>query len=203
MNKTIIFDLGGVYFTDGTRAAIDAIAAEYSIGREAVEAVLNGDLGKQYRAGALSAGQFWQRAKTSWKIQASSDELARLWNSSYQPDDGTVRLVERLKNGGHELLYLSDNTAARVAYLDQKYSFLQKFDDGVFSHLVRRKKPDPKIYELVLAKALNPAAACVYIDDKPDYLLPAKELGMQVIAFKNAVQLEADLKQLALLPDSL
>jgi hypothetical protein len=52
----------------------------------------------------------------------------------------------------------------------------------------------------VLAKALNPAAAYVYIDDKPEYLEPAKQLGMAVIAFKNAEQLETDLVKLALLP---
>ena len=135
MCKTVIFDLGGVYFTNGTRVAIDAIAAEYNIGKKAVADILNGTAGDQYRVGKLSAGQFWLQAKTSWNIDASSDELSLLWNSSYRPDDGTVSLVERLKNGGFELLYLSDNTAERVAYLDQKYSFLQKFDDGIFSHV--------------------------------------------------------------------
>ena len=83
----------------------------------------------------------------------------------------------------------------------EKDRFLKNFDDGVFSHQVRLKKPDPGIYQLVLAKAVNPAAACVYIDDKPEYLEPAKILGMQGIAFKNDSQLEADLKQLGLLPD--
>ena len=58
------------------------------------------------------------------------------------------------------------------------------------------------IYELVLAKALNPAAACVYIDDKPEYLEPAKKMGMEVIAFKNAEQLESRLKELGLLDQS-
>jgi len=199
MHRTVIFDLGGVYFTNGTLAAIDAIAAEYSIASDAVEDVLNGESGKQYRAGKLSAGQFWQRAKTSWNIDALSDELAHLWNSSYRPDAGTVTLVERLKNTGHELLYLSDNIAERVAYLDQKYSFLQKFDGGIFSHMVNCKKPDPMIYQLLLAKASQPAAACVYIDDKPEYLVPAKKLGMEVIAFTDFTQLEKRLKELALL----
>jgi len=199
MCKTVIFDLGGVYFTNGTRAAIDAIAAEYNIGKKAVADILNGTAGDQYRVGKLSAGQFWLQAKTSWNIDASSDELSLLWNSSYRPDDGTVGLVERLKNAGHELLYLSDNTAERVAYLDQKYNFPAKFDDGIFSYVVKCKKPDPAIYQLLLKKASHPAAACVYIDDKPDYLVPAKRLGMEVIGFKNAGQLEADLKELALL----
>ncbi len=143
MRRTVIFDLGGVYFGDGTRIAIDAIAAKYKIGRHAVADILNGESGKEYRIGKISAGQFWQQAITQWNIQASSEALSRLWCSSYQADEGTVRLVDRLKNAGHELLYLSDNTRERVAYLDARYSFLQKFDDGIFSHLVKLKKPDP------------------------------------------------------------
>jgi len=41
-----------------------------------VEDILNGDPGKQYRVGALSAGQFWQMAKTSWNIQESTEALS-------------------------------------------------------------------------------------------------------------------------------
>lgn len=201
MFRTVIFDLGGVYFGDGTRIAVDIISAEYKIERDAVEAIINGESGKEYRIGKISAEQFWQRAKISWNIQASSETLSRLWCSSYQPNEGVVRLADRLRNAGYELLYLSDNTPERVAHLDERYSFLQKFDDGIFSHVVKHKKPDPIIYQLVLAKASHPANECVYIDDKPDYLGPAKNLGMEVIVFKSASQLETRLKELALLPD--
>jgi HAD superfamily hydrolase (TIGR01509 family) len=75
------------------------------------------------------------------------------------------------------------------------------FCDGIFSHLVKRRKPDPAIYQLILAKASHAAAACIYIDDKPDFLKPAQDLGMTVIAFKNSSQLENELKALSLLPD--
>ncbi len=68
--------------------------------------------------------------------------------------------------------------------------------------MVKCKKPDPMIYQLLLAKASHPANECVYIDDKPEYLVPPKSLGMQVIAFKNASQLETRLKGLLLLPDA-
>ena len=200
--RTVIFDLGGVYFGDGTRIAIETISADYQIEQDVVEAVLNGKPGKQYRIGKISAEPFWQRAKTFWKIVVLSEKLSRIWCSSYQPNEGVVRLVERLKNAGYELLYLSDNTRERVAYLDEKYSFLQKFDGGIFSYEVKRKKPDPIIYQLVLNRASHPASACVYIDDKPEYLGPAKSLGMQVIAFKSASQLETRLKELLLLPDA-
>jgi len=201
MRRTVIFDLGGVYFSDGTRRAIDTIAAGYGVERQAVAGFLNGEAGASYRTGRITADQFWQQAITLWNMQALPEALSTTWCESYQPNRGTVRLVKQLRAADHQILYLSDNTKERVAYLEEKYAFLKNFDDGVFSHLVRLKKPDPMIYELVLAKAFNPAASCVYIDDKPDYLLPAGDLGMQVIAFKNALQLEADLKQLALLPN--
>jgi len=201
MHTTVIFDLGGVYFSDGTRITIDTIATKYKLDRRAVEEILTGDAGNNYRLGMISAEQFWQRAKTFWNIQCSSEELSRLWCASYQPNDGTVRLVEQLKIAGHELLYLSDNTPERVAYLDKKYSFLQKFDGGIFSHVVHRRKPNLIVYKLLLERAIHPAAMCIYIDDKPEYLEPAKRLGMQVIAFQDASQLETRLKELALLPD--
>ena len=199
MNRTVIFDIGGVYFSDGTRIAIDAIAAKYDIKRDVVAGFINGEPGRQYRIGAISAEQFWRQAIRQWDVQSSAETLALIWNSSYQLDEGTVRLVDRLKGAGHELLYLSDNTAEKVAYLDAKYAFVQKFDDGIFSHLARCRKPNPEIYQLVMAKASHPADACIFIDDKPANLAPAKKLGMQTIAFKNSAHLESCLIKLALL----
>ncbi len=199
MKSTVIFDLGGVYFSDGTRRAIDKIAAGYGINRQAVAEFLNGEAGTSYRTGRITVDQFWQQATALWNIQALPEMLSTIWCESYQPNRGTVRLVKQLRAADHQLLYLSDNTQERVAFLEDKYGFLKNFDDGIFSHRARLRKPDPRIYERVLEKALNSAAACVYIDDKPEYLKPAKQLGMQVIAFKSASQLEAGLKDLALL----
>ena len=199
MSRTVIFDIGGVYFNDGTRIAIDAIAAKYGIRQDAVVGYLNGEPGREYRIGRISGEQFWQQAIRQWDIRSSAEVLSQLWCSSYQLDEGTVRLVERLKNAGHELLYLSDNTAEKVAYLDAKFAFVQKFDDGIFSHLVNCRKPEHRIYELLLAKASHPAEACIFIDDKPANLEPAKKLGMQTIAFKNSSHLESCLKDLELL----
>ena len=160
MKSTLIFDLGGVYFNDGTRLAIDIIAARYGIDRQAVTGVLNGAAGAGYRTGRITVDQFWQQAAALWHIQASPQELSTLWCESYQPNRGTVRLVERLKAAGHQILYLSDNTKERADYLEKKYGFLKVFDDGIFSHIVKRKKPDPVIYQLLLEKASHPAAAC-------------------------------------------
>jgi putative hydrolase of the HAD superfamily len=201
MSKTVIFDIGGVYFCDGTQIAIGSIASRYKIKPEMVANILNGDAGGKYRTGMITAEEFWNQAGRHWNLASTPEELSAIWHQSYQPDDGTVRLIERLKKADHQLLYFSNNTGEKVAYLDKKYRFLDKFDDGIFSHLVKRRKPDPVIYQLILAKASHAADACIYIDDKPHFLKPAQDLGMTVIAFKNSSQLEDELKALSLFPE--
>ena len=70
MIKTVICDLGGVYFTDGSSTAIEQIAATYQIPEENVRSVLMGDLGTEYRTGEITADQFWDRARAYWGLAA-------------------------------------------------------------------------------------------------------------------------------------
>ena len=187
-----------MYFTDGTHTAIARLASRYHLTAQQVDQCLNGALGRDYRLGRLSGEEFWRQARAQWHVEASPDELATIWYSSYQPITGTVELAEKLCGLGHELLFLSDNTPERARYLNGRYGFLAKFKDGVFSHVVGHVKPDPALYELVLAKASHPAAECVYIDNKAELLEPARALGMSVITFENPSQLEHALEELGL-----
>ncbi len=198
MIKTVICDLGGVYFTDGSARAIERISQAYDLATDRVSDVLMGDLGSRYRFGEISVAEFWDGAIQSWGLQISADEIAPIWLRAYEPIEGTVALIERLRAAGYEMLFLSDNVQDRVDYLEHTYGFLHRFKDGVFSHVVGLRKPDPKIYELTLAKTLTPPAGCVYVDDKPRMLEPARMLGMSVVAFENPDQLKRDLQRLGL-----
>ena len=198
MIKTVISDLGGVYFTDGSARAIERIGATHDIHADKVREVLMGDLGSRYRIGEISAAEFWDRAKESWDLQISTDEIASVWLRAYEPIDGTVAIVDRLRAAGYEMLFLSNNVQERIDYLESAYGFLHRFEDGVLSHRVGLKKPDPKIYQLVLEKASCPAAQCVFVDDKPPMLEPAERIGMSVVAFESPDQLERQLRALGL-----
>ena len=198
MIKTVISDLGGVYFTDGSARAIERIGAAYDIPVDRVRDVLMGDLGNRYRIGEISAAQFWDRAKESWDLQLSTDEIASVWLRAYEPIEGTVALVDRLRAAGYKNLFLSNNVQERIDYLESTYGFLHRFEDGVLSHKVGLKKPDPRIYRIVLEKASCPAAQCVFVDDKPPMLEPAEQIGMSVVAFESPDQLERELRTLGL-----
>ena len=63
MIKTIIFDLGGVYFTDGTSKAIKIISEKFGLNREIVSDVFKGEIGTKYRKSEISHEEFWKLAK--------------------------------------------------------------------------------------------------------------------------------------------
>lgn len=194
--KTIILDLGGVYFTDGTKESIEIISSRYRIEREKVQKVLHGELGALYRRGDIGGNVFWAKAKLFWGINVHSDLLSEIWLQSYKVFEGTETAIKQLYHTGYELLYLSDNVRERVQYLSEKYDFLKWFSAGVFSYEVRTRKPDMVMYQAVLAKSTSFAENCVYIDDCYELLEPAKQLGMHIIHFKNPIQLVDDLKKL-------
>jgi len=194
--KTVIFDLGGVYFTDGTKRAIDIISQRWNLDQSKVADVFKGKIGTAYRESQISHDEFWRQAKETLGIDAPMEELAEIWLNGYVPIEGTVEIIKELKEKGYEILYLSDNVQERIDYIEEKYHFLQYFKSGVFSHIAGVRKPNPKIYQLALEESSNPAENCVYIDDKPNLLEEADKLGMATIAFVNAVETRKKLIEL-------
>ena len=194
--KTVIFDLGGVYFTDGTKRAIDIISQRWNLDPAIVADVFKGKIGTAYRESQITHEEFWKQAKETLGIDAPMQELAEIWLNGYVPIEGTVDIIKELKENGYEILYLSDNVQERIDYIEEKYHFLQYFKSGVFSHIVGVRKPNPKIYQYALDESSNPAENCVYIDDKPNLLEEAQKLGMETIAFVNPEETRNKLRAL-------
>lgn len=196
MIKTIIFDLGGVYFTDGTKKAIVKISKKYNVSRKKVREALKGKLGAKYRVGRMTLEDFWRTSKRIMGLDADTEELQQLWVEQYKPISGTVKIIDSLKRKKkYELLFLSDNAQERVDYLDDKYHFLSRFKDGVFSHVIGVKKPHKKIYKACLERTMSRPDECLFIDDKPENVAAAKKLGMNVIHFESPAKLKARLKE--------
>ncbi len=107
MIKSAIFDLGGVYFTDGTKIAMKAISEKYNLSFESVQEILKtgSDLSNLYRKGEITFNEFWKKVKNVMKIDADNNELNKLWLESYKPIPGTVDIIKRLKGKGIKLYY--------------------------------------------------------------------------------------------------
>lgn len=194
MIKVIIFDLGGVLFTNGTKQFIEMVSQGYGVEKEKIKEVMDGELGSLYREAKITRDEFWQKVIAALGIQANSDELEKAWIHGYELIEGTKDLVQELAKK-YKVYFLSDNVKERIDYISKRYNFLDWFEGGVFSHEVGIRKPNPQIYKLVLEKAQVNADEAVFIDDKPSLLIPAKEIGMLTFAFESPEKLREDMNE--------
>lgn len=204
---TLIFDFGGVVFRWNPAQLLARVLPERI--RSAAEAEhwkglffqsYTGDWGA-FDQGLIDVPELCQRiaqrtgiseAEVQAVVDAVADELA--------PLPGTVALIHQLKARGHRLLYLSNMPAPYARHLLAHQPVLAAFEQGVFSSAVRLCKPDPAIYRHALAQfGLMPSQA-LFIDDHPENISAAQQLGLPAWLFTGAPALAEELNRRGLLP---
>lgn len=198
MITTILFDLGGVLFTNGTKIFVHQLSTAYGIPEEKVKDVLDGNIGSQYREAKITRDEFWRQVKESLNIKEETSVLEKQWIDGYELISGTKQIIEELSKK-YKIYYLSDNVKERVNALDKKFDFKKLFLGGIFSHEVGVRKPDLKIYEYALSKSGSQPNETVFIDDKQKMLDPATKIGMRTILFTSPEELKVKLVELNLI----
>lgn len=68
----------------------------------------------------------------------------------------------------------------------ERFSILQMIDRYVVSGAEGYVKPDPRLFQILLDRYQLKAEECIFVDDNPDNVAAARELGMQGIVFRGA-----------------
>tara|TARA_Y100000034_G_scaffold20729_2_gene23771 strand:- start:5065 stop:5727 length:663 start_codon:yes stop_codon:yes gene_type:complete len=135
----------------------------------------------------------------SKNLEISKRKLERVFIKAYKENfkqnKELYNLAFKLKKQGYKIAILSDQWyLSKEALISKKYT--KKFNVVVVSCDVGIRKPNSKIYKLVLRKLKFPAKNTVFIDNQEWNLNPAKKIGMNAILFKNNKQLFKELKKL-------
>lgn len=80
------------------------------------------------------------------------------------------------------------------------WGLAERFDAVVISEHTGTRKPDPAIYSLAAERLGVSCQACVFVDDLPMNLEPARALGMTVIHKTSAGQVISDLERVLQIP---
>jgi 2-haloacid dehalogenase len=113
------------------------------------------------------------------------------------PIHDTVEIFKELKASNfYQILALTNWSHQTFPIALERFDFLHWFDGKVVSGEEKTRKPFLDIYEMVINRYNVDPASAVYIDDNTRNLVPARELGMAAIHFKNPAQLREDLKAL-------
>ena len=98
------------------------------------------------------------------------------------------RNVARLrlyKREGYRLYGLTNWPAETFHYALERFDFLQLFDGIVVSGVEKVKKPDPRIYQILLSRYKLNAGECLFLDDREEKLETARKLGFKVELITN------------------
>lgn len=109
---------------------------------------------------------------------------------------GMREVVESLKKKGYGIYGLSNWSAETfVPFVRDKYHVLKLLDGYVVSGFEKVKKPDPRLYRILLDRYGLKADECLFIDDSPDNIAAGEALGIRGIVFSSPVELKKRLAE--------
>jgi len=96
-----------------------------------------------------------------------------------------VELIRNIKSSNNlKLICMSNINSSHWKYLKkQKWDIWELFDEFILSHEIHITKPDPKVFELALAKAGCKPEEVLFIDDGLNNVRAAQEMGINAIRF--------------------
>ena len=184
----VIFDAMGVVYPveDDTN---DLLIPFVQVHNPLITAMEISALYHEASLGHIKSTEFWSRCNISG-ISPEDIEYSYL-NTCLKPDEAFFPVAEALKKRGLHLVMLSNDVSEWSFFLRKKWGLDDLFELSIISGDVGIRKPDADIYRFALEKLKCNPEACMFIDDRVKNLIPAKELGIQVIHFDREKELES------------
>jgi len=119
--------------------------------------------------------------------------VQRLW-ADLRPDEEMIEAVAAFHERGVRTGLISNSWGTALKYEEDLMARL--FDGLVISHLEGIRKPDPAIYALGAERIGLPPEDCVFVDDLPGNLKPARAMGMATVVHRSAGETVPQLEEL-------
>ncbi|MCB2312499.1 HAD family phosphatase [Clostridium tagluense] len=111
------------------------------------------------------------------------------WIDILIPIEGTVKILNELKEKGYKLYLLSNFHLLAFETICSKYDFFKHFDGGIISYKENLLKPEAEIYTKLLNTYKLNALECLFIDDTLVNIEAAHRLGIKTLHFESATQM--------------
>lgn len=145
--------------------------------------------------GTITEQEFEREFGEALELPADKHDglIQRLW-ADLGPDEEMIEAVAGFRAKGIRTGLISNSWGTALKYEDDLMARL--FDGLVISHLEGIRKPDPRIYALGAERIGLPPEACVFVDDLPGNLKPARAMGMATVVHRTAAETVAELEPL-------
>jgi epoxide hydrolase-like predicted phosphatase len=196
----VVFDLGGV-LTSAPFAGVAGYERECRLPAGSIVRYFRHDaVYHQLERGEITAREFWKsvgvRVEEEHGVRIDLAALASATEASSSVNRDAVALLRELR-GLVRLALLTNNVTEASRWRHELP--LELFDAVVDSSAVGVRKPDPRIYQIILEQLGLPAHEVVFIDDFEENLPPAAALGMRTHLFTSLPQCRSELVRLGVL----
>ncbi len=194
--KAIAFDLGNVLVDFDHAIAARRIAPLSKMSAQEIFGLFfDSPLIGLFEEGKIAPEDFFERIKEMLGLKIDYPRFLPIWNEIFfitEKNRLTYALAAGLRNR-FPLVMMSNINVLHIGYLRNKFDIFSVFNHLIFSCEVKVRKPDPRIFNEALRRLDSSAQELFYVDDRPDLVEGARNLGIEAFVFKGVEELKNDL----------
>ncbi len=187
--KNIIFDLGKVLIDYNFDVFYKELKYEpgLEILTESTFPIL------EFESGRITRKEFYQQLKNIYKFEHSLADFEKVWCSVFTELTGLVDYARELKEK-YNVFVLSNTDEIHFTSIWEDYPELHFFERNLMlSYELDSVKPQKEIYERSLKMFDLKPEDCLFIDDKPENIQGAREMGIAGILYTNFEETKKDI----------
>ena len=188
MIKNIIFDIGGIILEWGNNPLIELLnKTDYEVNK--ICKIIYGDSRfKECILGNLSQFEYMKQIMN--ENPKYSDDIKKILSEEYQEKalpviKENLEKVFEFKNKGYKIYFLSNITDVSYNYLKNKLKILDLIDGGVYSFKEHTKKPDKKIFDILIKRYNLNKDETIFFDDSVKNVKSGNEYGIKSYVFES------------------
>jgi len=177
--KNIIFDLGDVLIDLDENKTIKGFGKKISAFYENSMNSNFVEIAHQFERGEITANKFRASVSEIFNINLSPDEFDFHWNAMIvgMPDN-RLKMLKNLRENFQIYVLSNTNEIHYNFFTQQKYWQPELFKKVYFSHQLKMRKPEARIFKHVLSENKLIAKETFFVDDNKDNIDAAKKLGI-------------------------
>ena len=188
MPRALLLDMGNVLvFFDHHRACrqIAALGQPGTAADAVFDLLFHQPLERHYDCGEISTATFLATLRDAFGITAPDAAIAEAWADIFEPNHVLTTGLPALRRR-YDRLVLASNTNA--LHIDRVRALmpdtLALFDEQVLSFEVGIRKPADDFFRRAIDAGGGDPGACVYVDDREDFVAAAAALGMHAVVYR-------------------
>lgn len=193
--------MGGVFINTFDHSARQSMAQRYGISEKELDRIVfHNSLSADAEKGLYSKEELLERM--AQQVGIALEDATAFYMEYFSKDEEDAELVAfvRTLKPHYKLGLLSNAYPGTREWMQEYHTFLDLFEISFFSAEAGMRKPEPEFFRLILDAMQVEPQKTLFVDDFPENIAGAQQLGMQTVWYtdrEKCIPLLKDLLQVS------